>query len=396
MDVLDSVEVSSLFVFATQKQQDLETLSSNSLTNGMDLYQKKDYKGAARAFRGAIALAPGSSFTQDSAKYLAMSEIKLGHVDKAMEAYQKSIELNPDSDQPHIDLAKLYFTQERYSEAEKEYAKAVELNPDVVNYYSLGQAQLSQEKYAEAEASFNKVMQMEPDDPNSYYGMGLVFSRQGRYEKAIEYFEDAVSEKRDFFDAYVEMGYAYADLGRMEDAEKILEILEDDAPELEDSLSRYMYKVDPPKLSFAHAASTFNYRMPRMTSVKDLDAYLENANAAKSFNVIFQFDKEMDRLSVENRFNWKIGRATGTGPGEAYNFGFPNASTEISLRSFPDNVYYDEDALTAKVQFTIRQNETADGTLDTSHIAFKFSGEDKWGLSMDKAGDQFTGFSGVF
>ncbi len=283
MDVLDSVEVSSLFVFATQKQQDLETLSSNSLTNGMDLYQKKDYKGAARAFRGAIALAPGSSFTQDSAKYLAMSEIKLGHVDKAMEAYQKSIELNPDSDQPHIDLAKLYFTQERYSEAEKEYAKAVELNPDVVNYYSLGQAQLSQEKYAEAEASFNKVMQMEPDDPNSYYGMGLVFSRQGRYEKAIEYFEDAVSEKRDFFDAYVEMGYAYADLGRMEDAEKILEILEDDAPELEDSLSRYMYKVDPPKLSFAHSNSTFNYRMPRMTSVKDLDAYLENANAAKSF-----------------------------------------------------------------------------------------------------------------
>ncbi len=114
------------------------------------------------------------------------------------------------------------------------------------------------------------------------------------------------------------------------------------------------------------------------------------------FNVIFQFDKEMDRLSVENRFNWKIGRATGTGPGEAYNFGFPNASTEISLRSFPDNVYYDEDALTARVQFTIRQNETADGTLDTSHIEFKFSGEDQWGLSMDEAGDQFIGFSGIF
>ena len=133
-----------------------------------------------------------------------------------------------------------------------------------------------------------------------------------------------------------------------------------------------------------------------MTTLKSLDAYLENANTSKSFNVIFQFDKEMDRLSVEDRFNWKMSRASGSGPGEAYNFGFPTASTEISFSSFPDNVYYDADSLTAKVQFTLKQNETADGTIDPSHVEFKFSGEDKWGLSMDKDNDQFTGFSGVF
>ena len=394
--VLGGVEASNIFVSGTQKQQNLDSLSRNSLSNGMTLFQEKDYKAAARAFRGAIALSPSSSFTKDAAKFLAMSELQLGHIDKAIEAYEKSIELNPDSDEPHVDLAKLLFTQEKYKEAEQHYAKAVELNPDVVNYYSLGQAQMFQEKYTEAEASFNKVLQLAPDDSNSYYGMGLLKSKQGDYEKAIEYFETAVKSKNDFYDAYAEIGYAYADMGQMDDAEEILRILKINAPELEDSLSRYIYKVDPPKFAFTHSLSTFSYRMPKSTPLKNLDAYLENANATKKFTMLFQFDKEMDRLSVENRFNWKISRASGTGPGEAYNYGFPLASTEVPLPAFPDNVYYDANALTARVQFTLTQNDTADGTIDPSHVEFKFSGTDNWGLSMDKSGDQFTGFSGIF
>jgi hypothetical protein len=173
-------------------------------------------------------------------------------------------------------------------------------------------------------------------------------------------------------------------------------ILKDNAPELEDSLSRYMHKVDPPKLAFARSLSTFNYRRPRMTSLKDLDVYLESPDASKKFTVIFQFSKEMDRLSVEDRFNWRISRALPTGPGEAYNFGLSVADTEVSLPGIPNNVYYDAEKLTATVQFTITQNEAGDGTIDPSHVEFKFSGKDKWDFAMDEGGDQFTGFSGVF
>ena len=108
------------------------------------------------------------------------------------------------------------------------------------------------------------------------------------------------------------------------------------------------------------------------------------------------FEKEMDRASVENRFNWKISRAAGAGPGEVYNFGLPVASTEISIRSFPDNVYWDEDTMTAKLQFTIQQNDSSDGTIDPGHIEFKFTGVDKFGLSMDPDKDQYSGFSKVY
>ena len=47
------------------------------------------------------------------------------------------------------------------------------------------------------------------------------------------------------------------------------------------------------------------------------------------------------------------------------------------------------------VAFSLTQNDTADGTIDPSHIAFKFKGEDKFGNRMDPNADEFTGFSRV-
>ena len=396
MDLLSGTNTGSLFVSSTQQQQQLEFMASNTLKSGIDLYQKKDYSGAARAFKGALSMAPNSSFSKDAAKYLAMAQLNLGETDEAIDAYKTSIRLNPDLAEPHVDLAKLYFSEKRYKDAEMEYANAVKIDPNSTNHYSLGQAYLFQDRYIEAEAEFQEVRRLEPNSPYSSYGLGLAYSRQGRYEKAIDLFKESIKLNRDFHDAYAEIGFSYADLGRMDDADKIFEFLEKEAPDLADTLSRYMYKVDPPKLVFANALSTFSYMAPKMTKVSDLDAYLKNANASKTFTMIFQFDKEMDRASVENRFNWKISRATGAGPGEAYNFGLPVASTEISITSFPDNIYWDEDSMTAKVQFTIRQNDSADGTIDPSHIEFKFTGEDEYGLSMDPDKDQYTGFSKVY
>lgn len=396
MDLLSGTNTGALFVSSARQQQQLEILSNNALRSGIRLYQKKDYSGAARAFEGALSLAPNSSFSKDAAKYLAMSQLNLGRTDKAIEAYKTSIRLNPELSEPHVDLAKFYFTEKRYKEAETEYAAAVRVDPSAVNHYSLAQAYLFQKRYVEAEAEFHQVRRLEPKSPYGFYGLGLAYSKQGYYEKAIDLFEESIKLNRHFHDAYTEIGFAYADLGRIDEAEKIFDFLEREAPNLADTLSRYIYKVDPPKLVSANPWGTFSYVTPRMTKVSDLDSYLENANASKTFTMIFQFDKEMDRVSVENRFNWKISRATGAGPGEAYNFGLPVASTEISITSFPDNVYWDEDTMTARVQFTIHQNDSADGTIDPAHIEFKFTGVDKYGLSMDPDKDQYTYFSKVY
>lgn len=115
----------------------------------------------------------------------------------------------------------------------------------------------------------------------------------------------------------------------------------------------------------------------------------------KTFTLTFQYHKEMDRESVKNILNWWTGRSTQSGPEQIYNFGRPILDTEVTLLSFSNHVYYDADNLIATVYFDIRQNAAGNGTLDASHIEFKFTGKDAYGYKMNPKYDQFMGFSGI-
>ncbi len=394
-DFFTPITADSLFVSALQQQASLEQLSGNALNTGITAYQQGDYEKAIIAFRNSIGLAPQSANAVDTANYVASSYLKLGDNYNAAKAYEEAIALNPSRDDTHIKLGNLYFSEEKYQEAEAQYFKAAKLNPDPVNFYSLGQAYIKTGRYNDAEDQFSKIQRLAPQAVNGPYGRGLNYSAQGRYDEAIEMFQDAIDLDSEFYDAYVEMGYAYADMGEMDMAQEVFEELEGPRPDLADILSRYMYKVDTPKFSFVHADGAFPYMQPPGTKVASFDSYLETANASKNFKMTFQFDKEMDRESVEDRFNWNINRSTSSGPAEFYNFGMSLPDTEIKLPANPEYIYYDADQLTATVYFKVTQNATADATIDPSHIVFKFAGEDKYGLKMDPDADEYSGFSRV-
>jgi tetratricopeptide (TPR) repeat protein len=391
------IGISNMDIFSATIQQSaqLETLAKGALSKGIDLYTRQDYEGAIKEFRRSIGLAPNSSYSTDAASYMANAYLALGDTKGAIKAYEDALKRSPDRDDIAISLGNVYFAEENYDEAIKAYEKAVSAWPSSDNHYALGQAYMNAGRYSEADKEFNTILRMDPDKPNGNYGLGLNFSRQGRYEDAILQFKEAIRLDSKFYDGYAELGYAYADLGKIDEAEGIVDTLTHVAPDLADTLSRYMYKADPPKFMFAHADTGFNYQMPWKTPLSALDSYLATANAEKTFTMKFQFDKEMDRETVENVLNWSIGRSTQSGPGQAYNFGRPIPDTEVTLPPFPKHVYYDADNLTATVYFTLRQNEAADATIDTAHMEFKFTGEDAYGHKMDPKYDQFMGFSGI-
>jgi Flp pilus assembly protein TadD len=396
MDVFSVDLTQSLFAATLQRPAQLETLANEALKSGIDRYIAKDYEGAVKEFKRAIGLGSNSEFAPDAADYLANAYLQLGDTESALDAYKTAIRLNPFRDDMHGKLGNLYYAEGRYNEAEDAYKEAVRINPSANNYYALGQVYLSTERYTEAETQFNEVLRLEPESPNGNFGIGLALSMQGRYENAIHQFEQALEIREDFYDAYAEIGYAYADLGEMDKAQDIVDFLETQEEDtLADTLSRYMYKVDPPKMMFAQSASTFPFLMAPKTPLSALDSYLADPNTSKTFSMVIQFDKEMDRESVENVMNWQIGRTIGQGPGQAYNFSLPIPSTEITVTPLPDSVYYNEDKLTATVFFKIQQNASADGTIDPLHIEFKFIGKDSFGYEMDPNYDQFTGFSGA-
>ena len=394
MDVGSTTNFIDPFAYIAQQPAQLEGIANRALASGTDLYMKGQYQGAINAFRRAIGLSPQSAYATDAAHYMASAYLQMDNVSGALKAYQDAIRLNPYSDQTLLKMGHLYFAEERYTEAIAAYEKATRLNPSALNRYALGQGYLQAGRLQEAEAQFREVKRLEPREVNGDFGLGLVLSQEGRYAAAIEQFEKTLELKRDFYDAYAEMGYAYADMGDIDAAMQQLEHLQGKAPELADTLSRYIYKVEAPQIAFALAEGTFRYSLPPKTPVAALDDYLANAGATQNLTVIFQFNKQMDRGEVENRFNWQISRATASGPGQAYNMGMGIPDTEITLSPIPLNVLYDDKTFRATVTFAVTQNDTADGTIDPSHIAFKFNGHDRFGIAMDADHDQFNGFRG--
>jgi tetratricopeptide (TPR) repeat protein len=387
----------NLFSATGNQWNGLESLANQALSNGINKYQNKDYEGAAKDFKRAFGLSPYSDFAYEATQYGSMAYQALGQTDKAIDTYKQAIKVNSTDDRLQLDLGNLYYGEERYGEAIDSYETAVRLYDDSTNRFSLGQAYLKTGRYSDAENQFEKIVQRGGlESRNGFFGLGQTYRAQKKYTEAIGQFERAIAKDRNFYDAYNEMGYTYADMGDTEKAQEVVKDLQNKDASSADTLNRYINKVTQPKIMFAYADSEFQYYLRPKSTLAAMDSYLANAGASKTFSIKFQFTKDMDRESVQDIFNWNIQRSTETGPGMRYNNGLNPPSTEIKVPFYPIDVYYDEKTLTAKVRFQLTQNETADGTIDPSHIVFSFKGQDTDGNQLDADYDQFMGFSGSF
>ncbi len=397
MDVLTSGSADNLFAANSNHSGQMETLATQALNTGIDKYQQNDYQAAAASFERAYRLSPYSTYAYDATKYAAMAYQALGDTDNAIAAYKQAITTNQTDDRLQLELGNLLYREGRTGEAIEAYEEAVRLYDDATNRYALGQGYLAGDRYSDAESQFNNIISRGgTQSRNGHFGLGQTYRAQEKYDQSIEQFELAMQKDRQFLNAYEEMGYTYADAGQLDQAQNIQELLRDEDEALGALLDAYINKVTQPKIMFAYADSSFPYYQRPKTAVSVMDAYLANADASKSFVMEFQFNKAMDRESVEDITNWTIQRSTESAPGMSYNFGLGVPDTEINPPRFPYDVYWDEKKLTATVRFTISQNATADGTIDPSHIVFSFKGKDADGNSMDADYDQFMGFSGSF
>ena len=59
--------------------------------------------------------------------------LKLNDVESAIKTYKRAISLNPISDELHIKVGNLYYTQERYQEAQHEYEELSDRPIDLLN-----------------------------------------------------------------------------------------------------------------------------------------------------------------------------------------------------------------------------------------------------------------------
>jgi tetratricopeptide (TPR) repeat protein len=389
----------NMFSSTTNTEAQIESVTNSALSRGLEDATDGDYEAAINEYKTAISLAPYSDNSLTAYGYMATAYEKLGNTSDAIKAYKQASGLFPTEDSLHSSLGLLYFNQGDYASADTEYSKALELDPNVVeSVYSLGQVYLAEGKYTDAETQFKKSKLLSPDDPSGYYALGQTYRKLGQYDEAISQLNSAIEIDSSYSEAYLELGKTYADLKQMDNANAQADILsgldDDNAASMYTELSNYISDASAPKITSAYSSNFItSYKMGTLVSA--MDSTLATANSSDTFTMNFIFNKNMDSDSVKNVGNWLITRADGSETGGTYNWGIKTKSSEISISPIPLSVTYNSDTLTATVTFKITQNSAANGTIDPSHIMFKFSGMDTYGNTMDVTADQYSGMSKI-
>ena len=150
---------------------------------------------------------------------LGISYRNAGNFAKAQESFDKVVELDPEDVDGLLSLGDVSFSLEDYDKALNSYARAAELEPD--NYdlqFSLGAAYFNREMYAEAGQAFQKAAAgaMETD-PGLYedalYRLGFSYVKTEDYDAAIATLTQliAVSDKPEYHEL---LGTAYTKTGQ--------------------------------------------------------------------------------------------------------------------------------------------------------------------------------------
>ncbi len=389
-----------LFSLLSNTLRSYSGLSGTALSRGIELYQKGIYSDAVREFRRAIAFDPYSENSLKAYDFMAQAYLKMKRPEEAIKVYEEAIRLffaklggEITVDFLYLKIGNILYDQQRYNEAMEYYLKAVRINPSTDNLYPLGQAYIQLQRYKEAEETFQRILRYEPDNYGAHYSLGLLWSKQGIYGEAIKAFKRAIEIKRDFAYAYYDLGIVYTDVGEFEKADEQVKILEglDSALALE--LWSYIYRKRRPRIRSVNTLFAFDMKQGPGTPLSSLDPALSAPGSSKDFRLIVYFDKEMDRGSVEDIFNWSISWSMDMRHGGPYNWGLPLPKTEVRPYPVPKMVIYDSTARSATVYFTLRQNQSGDGTIDPSHLVFRFYGRDAYGNTVDPDADEYTGLS---
>jgi tetratricopeptide (TPR) repeat protein len=142
--------------------------------------------------------------------------------DKAIEAYNKAIAINPNLAEAYTHRALAYTNKGQYDRAIEDCNKAIAINPnDFKAYNNRGLAYDMQRQSDMAIEDYNKAIALaiaiNPnfDISNVYFLRGGVYNSKGQYDRAIEDFQKAIALAPNNAIAYHNRGVAYQDKGDM-------------------------------------------------------------------------------------------------------------------------------------------------------------------------------------
>ena len=183
-------------------------------TRGMSAEQKKQLEEANK--KRAEQLSKNKALNDAFNAGMAAKTAK--QWDAAIDAFNKAIEVDPKQHVIWANLAESLSEQAAtkpaaeqapiYAKAVEDYQKAIELKPDDAAYHNnYGLALARAGKFPEAQAELGKAADI--DKPNAgryYYNLGAILVNTGHSDEAYEAFKKATDADPNYADAYYQIG----------------------------------------------------------------------------------------------------------------------------------------------------------------------------------------------
>lgn len=176
----------------------------HSLMDGIRLlYQEHNYEKAVSVFQEIVKITPRNA---EAWRCLGAANAGLGRRDEAIAAYQKAIDINPDSE-TYVAVGLQYDAAGRVEEELEAFKRGIRANPGNVDAYDyLAHTYNRLGRYDEALKLARQAISIRPDDSEALLVLGASLAATGQYEAGLEAVQRAIKLSPNNPNAYSILG----------------------------------------------------------------------------------------------------------------------------------------------------------------------------------------------
>jgi Flp pilus assembly protein TadD len=168
-------------------------LSSEVLTHfnlGVQLYNQREFLKAIQSYQKVIEL---DSTYVEAYNNLGIIYQEMGDVDRAFGAYQKSIEINPRYEKGYNNLGIILYLKGHNEEAVEAFQKALTINSNnIESHINLGVLFKKQGQLNKAIESYQKAIEINPLHKEIHYNIALLYEQLENVELAIRHYQQFI------------------------------------------------------------------------------------------------------------------------------------------------------------------------------------------------------------
>jgi len=111
-------------------------------------------------------------------------------IEKAIEAYNRAVELNPSAAGALVNLGTIYYRQRKYEAAEQHYQRAIEVDSNYpLAHYNLGNLYDEQGDLTRAEQHYTTALRLNPNYADAHFNLALLAERRGNFLNAVRHWK---------------------------------------------------------------------------------------------------------------------------------------------------------------------------------------------------------------